>query len=196
MTIRMNGFLHLISGGVKERVSNTNDQDITSGFVSRICSGDIITYEEFVREQWAGAVRTCWLILRNVCDAEEAAQDAFVNLYKSRGQLKDLNKFRIWFYKILVNAARQQGRRQTKTLSASDIEVLDPDDKIDQTDTRIVIQDAMHGMGKLEITALVLCYFCDLTDREASIVAGWRLGTYKCRLAKARRQIAKRLQDK
>lgn len=177
-------------------MNNKNDQDIASDLVSRICSGDIPAYEEFVRKQWAGAVRTCWLILRNVCDAEEAAQDAFVNLYRFRGQLKDPNKFRAWFYKILVNAARQQGRRQPKVLSASAIEISDPDDKIDQTNTRIAILDAMHGMGKSEMTALVLCYFCDLNDRDASSVAGWRLGTYKWRLAKARRQIAERLQNK
>lgn len=176
-------------------MGNKSDQYITSEMVSRICSGDIIAYEKFVRDQWATAVRTCWLILRNVYDAEEAAQEAFVNLYKSRGQLRDPKKFRIWFNQILLNAAHQRWRHQSKALSVSDIEVLAPGDKIDQTDTRITVRDAMHGMGKPEITALVLCYFCDLTDREASIVVGWPLGTYKWRLAKARRQIAKRIQD-
>ena len=49
----------------------------------------------------------------------------------------------------------------------------------------------MSSLNKPERIALVLCYFCDLTDREAAIVAGWRLGTYKWRLAKARRQLAR-----
>jgi len=43
--------------------------------VSRICSGDITAYEEFVREQWTTAVRTCCLILRNPHDAEETAKE-------------------------------------------------------------------------------------------------------------------------
>lgn len=170
-------------------------QYITSEAVSRICSGDITAYEEFVREQWTSAVRTCCLILRNPHDAEEAAQDAFVNLYKSRCQLREPNKFRIWFYRILVNAAQQRRRCQPKALSVSDIEVLAPGDKIEQTDTKIAIRDVMHDMGKPERIALVLCYFCDLTDREASIAAGWSLGTYKWRLAKARRQMARRLKE-
>jgi len=177
-------------------VDNKSDQYITPEMVSRICSGDIIAYEEFVRDQWTTAVRTCWLVLRNVYDAEEAAQNAFVNLYKFRGQLKDPDKFRIWFYQILLNAARQQWRCRPNTSSVPAIEVLDPTDKIDQTETRIAVREAMCSLGKLERIALVLCYFCDLTDREASIVAGWCLGTYKWRLAKARRQMAKRLQDR
>ena len=172
------------------------EQTITPEMVSRICSGDIAAYEEFVREQWAAAVRICWLVLRNACDAEEAAQDAFVNLYKSRGQLRDPKKFRMWFYQILLNAARQQWRRRPNSSSVPVIEVADPADKIDRTENRIAVREAMYSLGKPERIALVLCYFCDLTDKEASIAAGWRLGTYKWRLAKARRQMARRLQDR
>ncbi|MDF9408349.1 MAG: ECF RNA polymerase sigma factor SigM [Pelotomaculum sp. PtaB.Bin013] len=176
-------------------MGNKSEQYITSEMISRICSGDIAAYEEFVREQWAAAVRTCWLVLRNVYDAEEAAQNAFVNLYKSRGQLKDHNKFRIWFYQILLNAARQQWRRRPNTSFVPDMEILDPADKIDQTETRIAVREAMRSLGKQERIALVLCYFCDLTDREAAIVAGWCLGTYKWRLAKARRWLIRKLKD-
>jgi len=168
---------------------------ITSEAVSRICSGDITAYEEFVREQWTAAVRTCCLILGNLHDAEEAAQDAFVNLYKSRGQLREPNKFRVWFYRILLNAAHRRRRRQSKALSVSDMEILAPGDKIEQADTRIAVRDVLHDISKPERIALVLCYFCDLTDREASIAAGWPLGTYKWRLARARRQMAGRLKE-
>ena len=171
------------------------DQTITPEMVSRICSGDIADYEEFVRNQWTAAVRICWLVLRNACDAEEAAQDAFVNLYKSRGQLRDTKKFRMWFYQILLNAARQQWRRRPNNSSVPVIEAADPADKIDQTETRVAVREAMYSLGKPERIALVLCYFCDLTDREASIAAGWHLGTYKWRLAKARRQMAGRLKE-
>ncbi|WP_134219478.1 MULTISPECIES: hypothetical protein [Pelotomaculum] len=52
-----------------------SEQCITSEMVSRICSGDITAYEEFVREQWTTAVRTCCLILRNPHDAEETAKE-------------------------------------------------------------------------------------------------------------------------
>ena len=175
---------------------NKSEQCIKLEMVSRICSGDISAYEEFVRGQWATAMHTCWLVLRNVYEAEEAAQNAFVNLYKFRCQLKDPDKFRIWFYQILLNAARQQWRRQPNTSAVPSIEGSEPADKIDQAETRIAVREAMRSLGKLERIALVLCYFCDLTYREASIVAGWHLGTYKWRLAKARRQIAKRLQDR
>ncbi|MCG9968934.1 RNA polymerase sigma factor [Pelotomaculum terephthalicicum JT] len=176
-------------------MGNKSDQYITLEMISRICSGDITAYEEFVREQWAAAVRTCWLVLRNEYDAEEAAQNAFINLYKCRSQLKDPNKFRVWFYQILLNAARQQWSRRPNTASVPDMEVMDPADKIDQTETRIAVREAMLNLGKQERIALVLRYFCDLTDREAAIVAGWCLGTYKWRLAKARRRLVRKLKD-
>ena len=40
----------------------------------------------------------------------------------------------------LFNAARQQWRRRSNTSSVPDIDVLDPADKIDQTETRIVVR--------------------------------------------------------
>lgn len=172
-----------------------NDQYITPEIVSRICSGDINAYEEFVRGQWVAAVRTCWLILRDAYDAEEAAQDAFVNLYRSRDQIKDLNKFRIWFYRILLNAARQKWRHRPHVLPMPDMALSDPEDKIDLANTRIMVRDALSDIGRPERAALILCYFCDLTDREASLAMGWHLGAYKWRLAKGRRQLIRQLQD-
>ncbi len=178
-----------------EPVAAADDQNITPEMVARICSGDLAAYEQFVRCQWAAAVRACWLVLHNIDDAEEAAQDAFVSLHQACGQLKNPGKFRIWFYRILLNSARQQWRNRPRNLPVPEQEVADPEDQITQTDTRIAVRDALRSLGQPERTTLVLCYYCGLTDREGSVAAGWPLGTYKWRLAKARRSLLRRLQE-
>jgi RNA polymerase sigma-70 factor (ECF subfamily) len=188
-------FCILYNEEVTELVVETDNQIITSEIASRICLGDIAAYEQFVRSQWRIAVHACWLVLRNNDDAEEAAQDAFVSLYKSRGQLKNPDKFHTWFYRILLNSAHQRWRNRPHTMSSPEREVPDPEDQIGQTDTKITVRGALHCLSQPERTALVLCYFCGLTDREGSFAAGWPLGTYKWRLAKARRHLLRRLQE-
>ncbi len=173
----------------------TDDVCNASEMAARICSGDIAVYEQFVRNQWATAVRACWLVLHSTEDAEEAAQDAFVSLYRARGQLKNPDKLRIWFYRILLNSARQRWRSRPRGLPSPEQDAQDPRNQIDQADTRIMVRDALRMLSQPEKTALVLCFFCGLTDREASLATGWPLGTYKWRLAKARRQLLKQLQE-
>lgn len=153
-------------------MAETDNRNITPEMAARICSDDIAAYEQFVRSQWAAAVRTCWLVLRSTDDAEEAAQDAFVSLYRARGQLKSPDKLRIWFYRILLNSARQQWRNRPRNLSAPEYEAPDPEDQIEQADTRIAVRGALRMLSQPERTVLVLCYFCGLTDREGSFAAG------------------------
>jgi RNA polymerase sigma-70 factor (ECF subfamily) len=182
--------------GVTELVAETNNQSTMSEFASRICSGDIVAYEQFVRSQWATAVRTCWFVLRNIDDAEEAAQDAFVSLYKARGQLKNPSKFRVWFYRVLINSARQKWRNRSRILTEPAQDISDPEDQIEQADTKITVRGALRNLSQTERMVLVLCYFCGLTDREGSFAAGWSLGTYKWRLVTARRHLFRQLQEK
>jgi RNA polymerase sigma-70 factor (ECF subfamily) len=151
---------------VIELVAETNNQSIMSEFASRIRSGDIVAYEQFVRSQWAAAVRTCWFVLRNINDSEEAAQDAFVSLYRTRGQLKNPSKFHVWFYRILINSARQKWRDRSRILTEPEQDISDPEDQIEQADTKITVRGALRNLSQTERMVLVLCYFCGLT--------GWR----------------------
>lgn len=170
--------------------------EMTEELARRVCSGDESAYEEFVRKQWPHAVRTCWLILRNTHDAEEAAQDAFVNVYKHRRDLQDAQKFNAWFYRILMNAAKQRRRsRKWFTLFKQEDTMADTSDRMADTDLKLSIQAAMESLAAEERMAVVLCYYCGLTDREAASSVDWTLGTYKWRLAKARKRLGTLLEE-
>lgn len=163
--------------------------DRTPEMVAQILAGDAGAYEAFVRGTWPEAVRTCWLVLHRREDAEEAAQDALVQVYRRRRQLRDPSAFRAWFHRILVNAARQRlrgsDRRATVALEACD--VWEP---TGDADLRVTVRSALHRLPPGERLAVVLCHFCGLTDREGAVAAGWPLGSYKWRLAAARRRLA------
>jgi RNA polymerase sigma-70 factor, ECF subfamily len=81
--------------------------DFSPELVNRIRNGDVNAYETFVKQTWTKAVRACWMILGEQRDAEQAAQDAYVQLFEKRDQLRDNDKFSSWFYRILMNSAKQ-----------------------------------------------------------------------------------------
>jgi RNA polymerase sigma-70 factor, ECF subfamily len=167
---------------------------MTAERMARICAGDEGEYEKFVREAWSQAVRACWLILRNVQDAEEAAQDAFVNLYRYREQLREAEKFKSWFYRILMNAAKARHRRRPSVETLPEVDLAETVDRMEEAALRLSVRAAMERLSENERMAIVLCYYCGLSDREGAKAAGWALGTYKWRLAKARRQMGTEFQ--
>jgi len=140
------------------------------------------------------AVQTCRLLLHDPRDAEEAAQDALVSLHRHRAALRDPARLQAWFYRILVNAARQRRRRrppQEEPLSG--LEAGGPDEAR-AADLRASVRAALAGLPPAERVAIVLCHWCDLPDRAAAAAAGWPLGTYKWRLATARTHLSPLLQ--
>ncbi|WAH37214.1 RNA polymerase sigma factor [Alicyclobacillus dauci] len=166
----------------------------TNEFTERLAQGYPDAYEELVRLEWSQAVRTAWFILRNVHDAEEAAQEAFLSFYRNRNQLRDPRKVRSWLYRILVNSARQQGRRRKSHVEWTDELALEADltsDPIQAADRRLILHSALKELSEDERTAVVLSYYTGLTDTEAATAAGWNLGKYKYRLAAGRRHLSR-----
>lgn len=156
----------------------------------QLIAGRPDAFETFVHIYWEEAVRFCWLIIRNVEDAQEAAQDAFVNVHRHHAQLREPANLKAWFYRILLNTARmraRKARREKPTFPLTD--EVDPFEYA-SLDVRIDICRALMQLDANDRITIALRYYLDMTDKEASMAAGWTLGTYKWRLGRARRHLA------
>ncbi len=169
--------------------------DVPEEIIQRVCRKDERAYEELFRLSWDQAVRTCWLILRHQHDAEEVAQDSFIKLYVHRQHLKDVRAFRRWFYRILVNTALDKVRKRKTVINIDEIRLSSQSDDILQAERRMLIDEAMRHLSYGERTAVVLVHFNGLTETEAAEVAGWKLGKLKYRLNRARRVLAREINE-
>jgi RNA polymerase sigma-70 factor, ECF subfamily len=61
--------------------------------IERAKRGDVAAYERIVSEHQTIAFRTAWAIPGSAADAEEAAQDAFVNAYRALGRFRSGRRF-------------------------------------------------------------------------------------------------------
>ncbi len=166
----------------------------TESRAADLLCGDEATFDQFVHDVWPEAFRISQLILGNRQDAQEVVQDALMILYKNRSRVRDPAKLKSWFYQVLTRCAtrsRRHGiRRRTEPLPRSDIGSGQVDEA--QTiDTRLTIMEALDRLSINERLTLILSYYCDQTDEKAAAIAGWHLGTYKWRKARALRNMEK-----
>src|SRR5579872_63582 len=76
--------------------------------------GDAIARSDLVRSVWPDAYRIAWSILQDHADAEDAAQDACARMVTALVSLRDASRFGVWFYRIVVNQARQKQREHLR----------------------------------------------------------------------------------
>lgn len=172
--------------------------------IQQMQAGDEHAFEQLYHQYIGQAVRVAFLITHSQQAAEDAAQEAFVQVLRRIHTLRDPQNFRPWFYSILHNAARRSGRKG-KGWSFFPFDRLsrgEPDQQSAAVDEVIA--------GRLEVEALraliaqlpeihreviVLRYYADLSEFEMAQVLGLPPGTVKSRLHAARQRLLTQLKD-
>ncbi len=174
-----------------------------SNLVIQCQSGDVDAFGLLVEKYSDKAIRTAYLITGRQEMAEDIAQEAFIQCYYSIKQLKNVEFFKTWFYKILMRtswkmAARAKGQMQVESIDRAD---QLPDsfnllENIEIQQTHEAIRQGVDMLSKPLNEVVVLYYYNGFTVKEISQVLGCREGTIKSRLFNARKLLAKGLKQK
>src|SRR5216684_5013445 len=84
--------------------------------VARAQRGDLVAYEELVRQYEAVAFRVAYLVLRDAAEAQDMAQEAFVRAYRALDHFRTGEPFRPWLLRIVANqavSAQRSARRRS-----------------------------------------------------------------------------------
>jgi len=132
---------------------------------------------------------TATLILRDRGQAEDAVQDALVRAWRDLPTLRDPDRFDAWLRRLLVNACRDESRRQRR--HASNLRLL-PDHDRAATDggsglaERDTIDRGLRQLSTDHRAVIVHHYYLDLPLAEIADALGIPIGTAKSRLHHAR----------
>ena len=121
--------------------------------------------------------------------ADDLAQEACIEAYKSLWKFSGSSAFSTWLMGIGYNRFRQWRRKRREI--AMD-EVPENADENAATHERGVELDVREAVGRLkpeERTALELCYGQGLSHDEAAQVLGCPLGTLKTHILRAKEQL-------
>ena len=135
-------------------------------------------------------------ILSDIDLAEDATQQALLNVWQDLPQLRDPARFEAWSYRILVRACYAEGRKTRRW--APNLRLLSVNDPtsepmvVDGTSAvvdRDQLERAFRRLSMNHRTVVVLHHYLDLPlDRVADIVGAPR-GTVGSRLHYATRQL-------
>jgi RNA polymerase sigma-70 factor (ECF subfamily) len=162
--------------------------------IERARAGDAGAYEELVRLHSDIAFRTAYLLTGSAADAEEVAQDGFVNAFRALSGFRPGAPFRPWLLSIVANQARNRrrsaGRRarmelRTLTLARTESGPPSPEDVAEQRSTRQALLGAVEALDEDDRQVVVCRYFLDLSGQETAAALGIAEGTVKSRLSRA-----------
>jgi RNA polymerase sigma-70 factor, ECF subfamily len=135
------------------------------------------------------AYRLATVILGSAIEAEDAVADAALAAWRSRGRLRDADRFDAWFGRILVNVCRDRLRSRRRhpvtELPAAEIAGRRTDPAPDFRDGVVARDLLSRGFETLEPDeriVLVLRFWHDLTIDSIADRIGVPAGTVKSRL--------------
>jgi len=178
---------------VRQPVRVTDDE-----LVLAITSGDREAFATLVEREALMVYRVCYRVLGTVSDAEDAAQETFVQAYRALATFRGEGSLAGWLRRIATRQAlRQAGRRRpttpldATTPGAPFTDATDPARLLMSAQEAEDVRLAVGGLPEPYRETVVLRYFGELSLEEIAHATGRPLGTVKTHL---RRGLA-RLRD-
>jgi RNA polymerase sigma-70 factor, ECF subfamily len=173
--------------------------------IREACQGDTAAFGVLVRKYQARLCTSLTHICGSLDDAEDVAQEAFVQAYVKLRTFAGGSAFYTWLYRIAVNAAisRRRRRRELTSVDSKRDELgLEPLDDGEQADERLLreeravqVQHALSRLSEEHRTILVLREIDDCDYDQIAQILQLPVGTVRSRLHRARLQLKEQLDE-
>jgi RNA polymerase sigma-70 factor (ECF subfamily) len=173
--------------------------------VERARSGDDASFNELVATCRKRVLSIVGRLIGRPEDVEDVAQDVFLRLYYSLGQLSSPEMFDRWLYRLTVNAAydymrKSKRRKESRMADLSEAQVILADasagEKVGRTEeARATIRDfvqwLLSGVSEEDRILLLLKEVEGLSIKELEEIYGANESALKVRLFRARQRVLK-----
>jgi RNA polymerase sigma-70 factor (ECF subfamily) len=170
--------------------------------VKRAVNGDKDAFCALVVKYQHAVYGLAFHYLKNFADAEDVAQEVFLEAYRRLGTLRHPEKFAFWLNGITVNLCKMWLRRQRGTVSideightTGDFRSPAPDEAYEQHELSERVMEAIAQLPEPNRIVLTLQYIDGLSYQEISDFLGVPIGTVRSRLHRAKQTLKKELVD-
>jgi RNA polymerase sigma-70 factor, ECF subfamily len=179
--------------------------------IKKCLEGDSDAYREIVDRYQRRAISIAMGYVKNMEDAQDLVQDAFIKAYRSLERFEVGSSFYTWFYRIVVNVCIDHFRKQKKRRAVEYDDSYQRRDVADQhsltgntrdlqphmQNERQEINDALQGalstLSDKHREVIILREVDDLSYEEIADVLECHIGTVMSRLHHARKKLQEAL---
>ncbi len=176
----------------------SSDPDEIDELARRARAGDRDAMEQLLGAVRARALNVCRGVLPYHPDAEDACQEALINVANKIGSWDGRGRFTTWLHVVAVNAARSTYRRMRNQAIAADptdhgaMQAPDPRTTSVIAGTRLDLLDAMETLERDHpqyVEPLLLRDVYGLPYEDIAAQVGAPLGTVKAQIHHGRRLV-------
>lgn len=178
-----------------QKMTGTSDQHV----IEQILQGDRLAYALLV-DRYKNLVFTLTLrMLKNREEAEEAAQDTFIKVFKSITKFKGGSKFSTWIYKVAYNTCLDNLKKDKNKFVADNIDEIAENKTASHTNAleilqakeqQQIVQRCLQLLPGNESFLLTLYYVEDLSLDEIATIVGIKTNNVKIKLYRSRKKLA------
>jgi RNA polymerase sigma-70 factor, ECF subfamily len=176
----------------------------------RVKQGDSGAFAKLVEKYKQPVMNLAYQMVHDATEAEDLAQNVFVQAYKSATRYKVTSKFSTWLFTITrnlcLNEIRRRGRHRAESLDAPHPEKEDqplhqvedrkapsPPETLLQGELESKIEQALDELPENQRTAILLCRGDDLSYEDIAKVLGCSVSATKSLIHRGRETLKQRL---
>jgi len=186
------------------------ESDPDAALMLLVKQGDSGAFEQLVDKYKQPVMNLAFRMLRDAAEAEDLAQNVFVQVYKSAHRYEVASKFSTWLFTIArnlsLNEIRRRSRHPADSMDANhpeqddqplhqyeDKKTFSPPDRLLHGELEQKIDEAMAELPENQRTAILLCRQDELSYEEIAKVLDCSLSATKSLIHRGRETLKQKL---
>ncbi len=186
------------------------EHDPDAALMLRVKEGDTDAFVELVDKYKRPVMNLVYRMLRDATEAEDVAQNVFVQVHRSAHRYEVASKFSTWLFTIARNLSLNEIRRRSRHQSESmdlphpehddqalrqfqDTRTASPPEQLLQVELEERIQMALMQLPENQRVAILLCRQDELSYEEIAKVLGCSLSATKSLIHRGRETLKQKL---
>lgn len=178
--------------------------------IDKLKQGNEAAFRELVDNYRQMVVNTCFGLLHNADDAEDVAQDVFIEVFRSVENFRADSKISTWLYRIAVNRSLnfiRDNKKRRWFQSFDDVveskkEMLNqlnhqsadnPESELENSQRAIILHEAIDSLPENQRVAFTLNKYEDLAYKEISEVMNLTVSSVESLIHRAKKNLQKKL---
>jgi len=176
--------------------------------IDKILEGDQFAFKELVEKYQTMVINTCIGFLHDKQDAEDIAQEVFIEVFYSLRKFRQEAKLTTWMYRIAVNKSlnflRSKKRRQwiqsfedvfgmSRQDQKQPAEMRNPATDMEMQEEATLIHNAINSLSENQRIAFTLNKYDDLPYSEIAEIMGVSLSSVESLIHRAKMNLQQKL---